>query len=113
MSFKTIDGVVVYDKADVDGIIEPLIENVGTLDTQITEKADKSEVAALVDQEVEAVIETKIGEIAADIEAVVQRDIGTALTDYYTKEQVDEQIAAVEPATMTTAEATAIVDTYF
>ena len=113
MSFKTINGVVVYDKSDVNGIVEPIVENVDTLNTQMTKKVNKSEVATLVDQEVEAIIAAKIEEVVADIEAIVQRDIGTALTDYYTKDQVNELIAAAEPATMTTTEATAIVDTYF
>jgi len=110
--FKTMDGVEVYDKADVDGIIEPLTENVTTLIDQMSTKADKSEIRGIVDSEIDAVIDEKIAEIVPDIDEVVDREIVNVLEDYDTSSEVDTKIAnATVP--MTTTAATSLVDTYF
>lgn len=110
--FKTMDGVDVYDKADVDGIIEPITQNVTTLIDEMSTKADKSEIKDLVDTEIDAVIDEKLEELVPELDTIVDREITNVLTDYDTSTEVDEKIAAaVTP--MTTTQATAIVDTYF
>lgn len=113
--FKTMDGVEVYDKADVDGIIEPITQNVTTLIDEMSTKADKSEVKDLVDTEIDAVINEKLEELVPQLDDIVDREITSVLTDYDTSDEVDTKIeTAMSNIThMTTTEATAIVDTYF
>ena len=118
--FKTMDGVSVYDKQDVDGITDVInasvsqntsdIANLKTgvhnlqeqsvdfteISTRVTtlesNKADKSEVSSLVQDSIDNVITAKVNTIASDINHIVDNAVDDALEDYDDSNAVDTKI---------------------
>lgn len=109
--FKTMDGVSVYDKSEVDDITNAISADVSQNTSDITNlktgvnalqnnKADKSEITPLVQSEVNDIIDTKVSEIAGTFEnaidgkvaATVTSEIGTTLASYDTGAQVSSKI---------------------
>lgn len=81
-----------------------------------SDKADKTEIPALVNSAVDGMINNKLATIESDINHIVDNAIDDELEDYDDSNTVDQKIAtavATRPAAMTTAEATAMVNNYF
>lgn len=119
--FKTMNGVEVYDKSDVDNIVDPIQQNAAeakqvatTIDSRKLDKsqatlefaadrerlsnlesnkADKSEVAGMVSSAIDATINTKVASITSDINHVVDNAIDDALEDYDTPAQTAQKTA--------------------
>lgn len=127
MSFKTMDGVEVYDKSDVDNIVNPIQQNateakqVATaIDSRKLDKSqatlefaadrerlsnlesgkvDKSELAGMVSSAIDTTINAKVAAISSDINHVVDNAIDDALEDYDTPAQTAQKTAnAVDTA---------------
>lgn len=141
--FRTMDGVQVYDKADVDTVIQETKEELNA------SKAERSEIHELVQTAASTIIGEKVNEVAGTFEntindkvaaavtaedipgkidtalagydtgAQVSNKIDTALAGYDNSDAVDTKISTAignipaGPSAMTTSEATAIVNTYF
>lgn len=119
--FKTMDGVAVYDKSDVDNIVGPIQQNTAeakqvatTIDSRKLDKteathefeadrarlsnledtkADKSEIQQVVSSAIDAIINTKVASITSDINHVVDNAIDDALEDYDTPAQTTQKTA--------------------
>ena len=85
-----------------------------------SDKADKTEIPALVNSAVDGMINNKLATIESDINHIVDNAIDDELEDYDDSNTVDNKIAtavgtavATRPVAMTTAEATALVNQYF
>lgn len=120
MSFKTMDGVEVYDKRDVDNLVEPIQQNATEakqeatslatrkldkseanlefaadrqrLDTLETGKADKSELSSEVTRQVDSIITTKLQAIESDINHIVDTEIAHELQDYDDAHTADAKV---------------------
>lgn len=121
MSFKTMDGVTVYDKQDVDNLLEPVAQNATDakqaatalgnskadrsemnlelsadrqrLTALETGKADKTEIPTMVADTVNDIITTKVQAIASDINHIVDNAIDDELEDYDDSHAVNNKIA--------------------
>lgn len=84
-----------------------------------SDKADKTEIPALVNSAVDGMINNKLATIESDINHIVDNAIDDELEDYDDSNTVDQKIAtAIDnipagPVAMTTAEATAMINNYF
>lgn len=84
-----------------------------------SDKADKTEIPALVNSAVDGMINNKLATIESDINHIVDNAIDDELEDYDDSNTVDQKIAtAIDnipagPTAMTTAEATAMINNYF
>lgn len=118
--FKTMDGVSVYDKQDVDSITDAINADVSQNTSDITNlktgvnalqnnkadlndtkarvtalennKADKSEVSSLVQSAVDNIITAKVQGISSDINHIVDNAVDDALEDYDDSNAVDSKI---------------------
>ena len=119
--FKTMNGVVVYDKSDIDNIVGPIQQNAAeakqvatTIDSRKLDKTeathefeadrarlsnledtkvDKSELAGMVSSAIDATINTKVASITSDINHVVDNAIDDALEYYDTPAQTAQKTA--------------------
>lgn len=125
--FKTMNGVVVYDKSDVDNIVGSIQQNAAeakqvatTIDSRKLDKteathefeadrarlsnledtkADKSEIQQVVSSAIDATINTKVASITSDINHVVDNAIDDALEDYDTPAQTTQKtVNAIDTA---------------
>lgn len=121
MSFKTMDGVEVYDKREVDAIVTPIQQAAASakqtaesidsrkfntsdatrefaadrerLSNLESNKADKSEVSSLVNSTVDGIINAKVTGITSDINHIVDNAIDDELEDYDTPAQTAQKTA--------------------
>lgn len=122
MSFKTMDGVEVYDKHEVDTIITP-IQQAATGAKQTAEsidsrkldksdathefaadrarlsaleegKANKSEISSLVAETIDSAINSKLATLESDLNHIVDNIVDDELEDYDTSSQVTSKINA-------------------
>lgn len=121
MSFKTMDGVEVYDKSDVDDIITPIQQDATeakqiatTIDSRKLDKSqatqefaadrerlsnlennkvDKSEIPGMVNSAIDNVINAKVASITSDINHIVGNAVDAELDDYDDSNTVDQKIA--------------------
>lgn len=119
--FKTMDGVSVYDKQDVDTLVQPIEANATeakqiatTIDSRKldkseaniafsedrarltaleTEKATKSELQTLVAEAINTAIQAKLNAIVSDINHIVDNAIDDELENYDNKSDVTSKIA--------------------
>lgn len=169
--YRTMDGVEVYDKHDVDAIVTPIQQaaasakqtaesidsrkfntsdatrefaadrdRLSTLEegkanksevsselsadrTRLTDlensKVNKSELTSLVNSAVDSLINSKMASVESDINHIVNNAVDQELANYDNSNTVDNKIAAAidnipaNPAAMTPAEATALINSYF
>lgn len=118
--FKTMDGVSVYDKQDVDTLVQPIEANAteakelannvmsrkldkseaniafsedrARLAALETEKATKAELQTLVSEAINAAIQTKLNAIMSDINHIVDNAIDDELENYDNKSDVTSKI---------------------
>lgn len=128
--FKTMNDVEVYDKSDVDNIVDPIQQNATeakqvatTIDSRKLDKseatrefaadrerlsnlesnkADKSEVAGMVSSAIDGIISTKIASITSDINHVIDNVVDDA---------VDDALGDYDTAAQTTQKTTNAIDT--
>ena len=108
MSFKTLDNVDVYDKTDVDQLVDPISQDLTDVKSRTSAlesgKADKSEIEAQVTQTVDNIIETKVTQIADsfsnNINSAVSSAVESELDNYATKSELNDKIDAPAVSSM-------------
>ena len=128
--FKTMNGIEVYDKSDVDNIVTPIQQNAAeakqvatTIDSRKLDKteathefeadrarlsnledtkADKSEIQQVVSSAIDATINTKVASITSDINHIVDNTVDDA---------VDDALKDYDTAAQTTQKTTNAIDT--
>lgn len=138
MSFKTMDGVEVYDKREVDTIITPIQQTATSakqtaesIDSRKLDKSDatrefaadrerlsaleegkaaKSEVPEIVHQTVDATINAKLAAIESDINHIVDNAVDNALEDYDTPAQTTQKTANAINAALQSYDDSNVVD---
>lgn len=137
--FKTMDGVEVYDKHEVDAIVTP-IQQAATSAKQTAEsidsrklnksdatrefatdrerlsaleegKADKSAIPSLVTEAIDSVINSKLATLESDINHIVDDSIDDELEDYDTSAQVTNKINTALQNHDTSSQVTNKIDT--
>ena len=128
--FKTMNGIEVYDKSDVDNIVTPIQQNAAeakqvatTIDSRKLDKtdavhefeadrarlsnlesnkADKSEVAGMVSSAIDGIINTKVASITSDINHIIDNTVDDA---------VDDALEDYDTAAQTTQKTANAIDT--
>ena len=120
MSFKTMDGVEVYDKREVDAIVTPIqqaaasakqtAESIDSRKLNASDatrefaadrerlsaleagKANKSEISSLVTESIDSAISGKLATLESDLNHIVDNIVDDELEDYDTSSQVTDKI---------------------